>query len=118
MKSSLVSVDRREHIACMMGRKTSKVTLSSARCSTTSFFTSLSVGFWSNDRRLREKEKAANLAERPHDISDLADWNLSVAALVVQQKCLLELCNLVFVELRGHFSLKKVSLVEVNQAIK
>ena len=29
-----------------MGRKTSKVTLSSALCSTTSFFTSLSVGFW------------------------------------------------------------------------
>ena len=30
---------------CMIGRKTSKVTLSSALCSTTSFFTSLSVGF-------------------------------------------------------------------------
>ena len=31
---------------CIIGRKTSKVTLSSALCSTTSFFTSLSVGFW------------------------------------------------------------------------
>merc|ERR1740128_191275 len=50
MKSSLVSVDRLEQIACMMGRKTSKVTLSSALCSTTSFFTSLSVGFWPRAR--------------------------------------------------------------------
>ena len=31
----------------------------------------------------------ANLAQRPHDISNLADWDLSVTTLVVQQKRLL-----------------------------
>ena len=147
MKSSLVSVDRREHIAlnkqigfgleymnkcvlfiqnrttmkcaftCIIGRKTSKVTLSSALCSTTSFFTSLSVGFWGS--RVIEKVTLCfrnsihwqwwerwcwcrpsndiydndmrcvvelNLAKCSHHVADLADRDLPVAALVVQQE--------------------------------
>jgi len=45
------------------------------------------------------------LAQRTHHIADLRDWDLSIAPLVIQQKRLLKLGDLVLVELNaaGHF---------------
>ena len=41
----------------------------------------------------RSLSKGANLAQSPHDISNLADRDLSVTTLVVQQKRLLAIFN-------------------------
>ena len=42
------------------------------------------------------------LTERPHDVADVGDGDLAVAAVVVEQEGLLELGQLVFRELLLH----------------
>merc|ERR1719245_2808178 len=79
MKSSLVSVDLLEQIACIIGRNCSKVTRSSALL----------------NNELLHFALSRVLAKCPHDVSNLGDGDLSISALVIQQEGFLELSDLI-----------------------